>query len=130
MDMAFNILLVDDSSIVRKSLTKTIGMAEIEVGEVLEAENGQAALDVLRHHWVDLIFLDINMPVMNGLEFLHLLRADPKLRDIAVIIISTEGSKIRAEELKALGITAQLHKPVRPESLTETVMQALGGGSQ
>ena len=125
--MGYNIMLVDDSGIVRKSLIKTLGMAGFEVGEVLEAENGQVALDLLKTHWVDLVFLDINMPVMNGVEFLHHLRADRAYKNLAVIVISTEGSDIRASELQKLGISAQLRKPIRPESLTETVREALLG---
>ena len=124
--MAYNILLVDDSSIVRKSIVKTLAMAEVEIGVVLEAENGQVALELLKDNWVDLIFLDINMPVMNGIEFAERLKESDLLKDIPVVVISTEGSKIRAEELKALGITVQLRKPVRPESLTETITDILG----
>ena len=124
--MAYNILLVDDSSIVRKSLIKVLGMAEIEIGAILEAENGRVALEILKDNWVDLIFLDINMPVMNGIEFMEALRDSDLNKDTPIIVISTEGSKIRADELQQLGIKAQLRKPVRPESLTEIVVGVLG----
>ncbi len=124
--MAYNILIIDDSSIVRKSLIKSLAIAGVDTGEIFEAENGAAGLEVLRNNWIDLIFLDINMPVMNGMEFMQAIRSDELFKNIAVIIISTEGSLIRGEELKALRVTVQLHKPVRPEVLNETILNVLG----
>jgi len=125
--MAYNLLIVDDSSIIRKSLRKALGLAEIELGQVFEAANGQEALDLLKKEWVDLIFLDINMPVMNGMEFMKQLRGIDALRGMPVLIISTEGSQVRYAELEKLGIKGILRKPVRPESLAETVQSILGG---
>ncbi|MCB0317546.1 MAG: response regulator [Bdellovibrionales bacterium] len=125
--MAYNFLLVDDSSIVRKSLKKTIGMTSLEVSALHEAENGKVALEVLKNEWIDLIFLDINMPIMNGVEFMEALRADENLKDMAVIIVSTEGSKERIQRLEELDVKAYLRKPVTPEDLVEKVEEVLGG---
>jgi len=126
--MTINILLVDDSSIVRKSIRKTLAMTPLEYGAVFEAENGLEALEMLAEHPVDLLFLDINMPVMNGIDFLRALRASTEsFRDTAVVVVSTEGSKVRAEELQALGIRAQLRKPVRPETLSDLITTVLKG---
>ena len=124
--MSFNFLIVDDSSIVRKVVKKTLGMTSIPVGTVTEAEHGQQALELLKNSWVDLVFLDINMPVMNGMEFMEKLRADPDLKDTKVVIVSTEGSKERRDRLEQLNIIDYLRKPVTPESLTESVAKALG----
>ena len=124
--MAYNVLIVDDSAIVRKVLIKTFGMTDIPVNEFYQAENGQIGLDTLRANWVDLVFLDINMPVMTGMEFIKELRADSMLNETPVIIVSTEGSKERKEELENLGIKAYLRKPVTPETLVETVTTVLG----
>jgi len=124
--MGIKILIVDDSSIVRKSLTKTLRMTELDVESVVESENGQLALDRLnKSERFDLIFLDINMPVMNGLEMLQNARKASVLGDARVIVVSTEGSQIRAQQLLELGVNAQLRKPVRPESLSETVMEVM-----
>lgn len=125
--MAFKFLIVDDSSIVRKVLTRTIGMTDLEVSEIIEAENGQVALDKLKNDWVDIIFLDINMPVMNGIEFMEVLRKDETLKDMPVVIVSTEGSKDRIARLEQLGIRAYLRKPVSPEHITSTVLSLLEG---
>ena len=126
--MALKILLVDDSAIVRKVVIRTLGLTNIEVGEVFQAENGLQALEILKSTWVDLIFLDINMPVMNGMEFMEKLRVDEDLKDIPVIVVSTEGSKERIRRLEELGIWIYLRKPVTPETLTQAVAEILKEG--
>ena len=127
--MGYNILIIDDSSVIRKVLIKTFGMTTIDVSNFFQAENGKVGLDVIRDNWVDIIFLDINMPVMNGMEFMTNLRADSVHSDIPVVIISTEGSKERKDELVQQGIRAYLRKPVSPEDLVETIDTILQGAS-
>lgn len=124
--MAYNILLIDDSALVRKVLIKTFQMTEIKVNSFLEAANGKEGLEVLKTNWVDLIFLDINMPVMNGMEFMKNLRATPALANTPVIVVSTEGSKERIEELEKEGIKAFLRKPTTPEDLIKTIVNVMG----
>lgn len=124
--MAYNVLLVDDSNIVRKVLKKTFGMTGVEVSTFHEASNGKEGLDLLRANWIDVVFLDINMPVMNGMQFMKELRADPNLATTPVIVVSTEGSQERIDELERAGIKAFLRKPVTPENLVETITQVLG----
>ena len=125
--MAFNFLIVDDSSIVRKSLRKTLAMTSLSVGELHEAENGQQALELVQNNWIDLVFLDINMPIMNGMEFMEQLRTLDEVRETPVVIVSTEGSAERRARLEELGIKAYLRKPMTPESLVEAVEEILGG---
>ena len=124
--MGYRILIVDDSAIIRSVLKKVLKVAGIEVSELLEAGNGKEAIEKLQASWVDLVFLDINMPVMNGVEFLKHVRADSVLKTIPVIVVSTEGSQIRLQELADLGVSAQLRKPVAPETLAETVKKVIG----
>lgn len=125
--MGLRILIVDDSSIVRKSLTKTLGMTELQIASIQESENGQLALDRFNSaEEFDLVFLDINMPVMNGVDMLQTARKNGVLGKAKVIVVSTEGSQIRAQQLIDLGVDAQLRKPVRPESLSETIKQVIG----
>lgn len=125
--MAYNVLLIDDSNIVRKVLMKTFGMTGIPVGQFLEAENGKVALELLKQNWVDVVFLDINMPVMNGIDFMRAFMQEPEFKEIPVIVVSTEGSKERREELDQAGVKAYLRKPVPPEVLVETISTVLGG---
>lgn len=124
--MAYNVLIVDDSKIVRKVLIKTFGMSGIEVGTFYQAENGEEGLELLRQNWIDVVFLDINMPVMNGMQFMQVVSKDDKLKETPVIVVSTEGSTERKEELLNSGIKAYLRKPVTPESLVETIERVLG----
>ncbi|MDD2941346.1 MAG: response regulator [bacterium] len=125
--MSYNLLIVDDSAIVRKVFQKTLALTGLTVGEVFEAANGQEALDVLEKSWIDVIFLDINMPVMNGMEFMKHLRAKDEIKDIPVIVISTEGSKERKEELFNYNIRDYVRKPISAERLSEVISQILGG---
>lgn len=124
--MAYNFLLVDDSSIVRKVLKKNLQLTDLEINELFEAGNGQQALELLKHHWVDLIFLDINMPVMDGIEFMRHLRAEQTTQDLPVLIVSTEGSQERRTLLNELGISGYQRKPFTPEQFFSTVVSILG----
>ena len=124
--MAFNILVVDDSATVRAVIAKTLDLAEVPVGELYEAENGREALAILVEHWIDLIFADINMPVMGGIEMIEKMAEDGTLSDIPVIIVSTEGSATRIEQLKSKGVSAYLRKPFTPELLRGVVFDVMG----
>lgn len=124
--MAYNILIVDDSSVVRKMLIRTFSMTELSVGKFIEAANGQEGLKALNENWVDLVLLDINMPVMNGIEFMHQIRAQKETEQTRVVVVSTEGSNDRISELKNLGVEEYLRKPVTPEALVETLQRVLG----
>lgn len=127
--MGYNVLIVDDSSIVRKVLIKTFGMTDIIVNNFFQAENGLVGLELLKANWIDIIFLDINMPVMNGMEFMRNLVADENLKNTPVVVVSTEGSKERKSELLESGVKAYLRKPVSPESLVETIKTILGAAN-
>ncbi len=124
--MAYNILIVDDSSIVRAVIIKTLNLAGVAVDELYQASNGEEALQQMREHWVDLVFSDINMPVMSGVEMFNHMQADENLKNIPVVIVSTEGSKTRIDELTALGIRAYIRKPFTPEALRDVVDGILG----
>jgi len=124
--MALNILVVDDSSVMRAMIIKTLRLSQLPLGEVLEAPNGQEALKVLDIKWVDLALVDINMPVMDGEEMIDRLRQNPVTEDLPVIIISTEGSETRKEVLKQKG-AGFVHKPFTPETLRDTILKTLGG---
>jgi two-component system chemotaxis response regulator CheY len=124
--MALNILVVDDSSVMRAMIIKTLRLSQLPLGEVLEAPNGQEALKVLDGKWIDLALVDINMPVMDGEEMIDRLRQNPVTEDLPVIIISTEGSETRKEVLMQKG-AGFVHKPFTPETLRDTILKTLGG---
>lgn len=122
--MANNILIVDDSVIIRKMVARNLAMADIELGEVHFAENGQEALEKLDQHWIDVVLADINMPVMNGLELIAEMNRRELTASIPVVIISTERSRERIAALKEMGVKAYINKPFTPEEFA-TVIKGL-----
>ncbi len=124
--MALNILVVDDSETVHAVLAKTFELSGIDVGELYKAANGKEALEILKDHWIDLIFSDINMPVMGGVEMIQQMQQDDVLKTIPVIVLSTEGSMTRIEQLKAQGVRAYIRKPFTPELVRAVVGDIIG----
>ena len=124
--MSINILIVDDSATVRAVIEKTIQLAGQAVGEIYKAENGKEALDILADNWIDLVLADINMPVMNGVEMIEKMCEDGLLKTIPVVIISTEGSTARIEQLMAKGVTAYIRKPFAPEAFVQVLKDVVG----
>ena len=125
--MSLNILIVDDSQIVRRVIKKTLDIAEIPYTEIHEAGNGKEALDLLDKNWIDLVFTDINMPVMGGVEMIKKLNEDDILKDVPIVVVSTEGSTSRIDQLKKNGVSAYLRKPVTPEQLRDIVFDLIDG---
>lgn len=122
-----NILIVDDSETVRTIIAKTLQIAGVPTREIFQAANGKQALDILRAQWVDMVFSDINMPEMGGIELLEQMQQEDLLKSIPVIIVSTEGSATRIEAMKAKGVRAYIRKPFSPEQLRTVVMDIVGG---
>jgi len=123
--MSLRILIVDDSPIIRSVIEKNIKLAEVPLGQCLHAGHGQEALDLMDGQWIDLVFVDINMPVMNGVELVERMKADAVMKTIPVIIASTEGSETRIEALRELGIAGYLRKPFTPEQFKELITTVL-----
>ncbi|MEM1355081.1 MAG: response regulator [Planctomycetota bacterium] len=123
--MSLRILIVDDSPIIRAVIEKNIRMSELAVDQCIHAGNGQEALDQLGGEWVDVAFVDINMPVMNGVELITRMKADDLLKTIPVVVASTEGSQTRIDQLRELGIAGYLRKPFTPEQFKEQITQVL-----
>jgi two-component system chemotaxis response regulator CheY len=115
-----NCLIVDDSSVMRKMVRRTMELAEFPIGDVHEAGNGREALDCLETHAVDIVFTDINMPVMNGAELLRELRQRPDAVR-ARVVISTDGSDARRAEVEGLNVDWYLEKPLRPEVMRDVL---------
>src|SRR5512145_2368167 len=96
--MSFNVLIVDDSSSIRAVVKKIVTLSGFQMDKCIEASNGRQAMELLADNWVDVIISDINMPEINGLELLDLLAQNETLREIPVIMITTEGSDQRMKE--------------------------------
>ncbi|MBF0541463.1 MAG: response regulator [Nitrospirae bacterium] len=124
--MAYNILIVDDSSIIRAVVIKTLELTGVPVNKIFQAENGKVGLEVLHNNWIDLAFVDINMPVMGGVAMIEEMFKDDLLHTVPVVVVSTEGSKTRINELIEKGIKGYLRKPFQPEALRDIIDQSLG----
>ncbi len=123
--MAINVLLIDDSAVMRAMILRSLQMSGVPLGTVYQATNGQEGLGVLREHWIDLIMLDMSMPVMRGDEMLEQVRADPALAALPVLVISSERATERVERMEELG-AVYLPKPFLPEQLRELVLELTG----
>ena len=125
--MAINVLIVDDSGVMRSMILKTLRMSGVPLGDIHQAGNGREGLDILDAQWIDLAVVDINMPVMNGEEMIDRMHEDPEMKEIPVIVVSTEGSKARIERLEHKGV-AFIHKPFTAEIVRDTINSILGLG--
>ncbi len=123
--MAFNIMVVDDSETMRSVIKKVVYMSGIAVGEFHEAGHGKEALEVLEKCWIDVILSDINMPVMNGIEFLQAIKKNDVLSHIPVIFITTEASQARMDEATKHGAAGYVKKPFMPETIKTVLLGVL-----
>jgi two-component system chemotaxis response regulator CheY len=128
--MRNQILVVDDSQTVRSVIAKTLTLTGIDPGDIHQAANGQEALVYMQSNAIDLVFTDINMPVMSGIAMVEIMRSTPALAGIPVVVVSTEGSRKRIEELLATGIQAYIRKPFSPEMLGQVIEQLLGARNE
>ena len=124
--MAFNVLIVDDSSTMRAVIKKTIKVSGFKVGQFLEAGDGEQALDVLKDEWVDLVLSDINMPNMNGLELIGRMHADEIMRTIPVVMVTTEAGDEKVKQSKELGAVGYIKKPFQPQDIKNTLCRIMG----
>ena len=125
--MGVNVLVVDDSGVMRSMIVKTLRLSGLKLGEIHQAANGQEGLDALNEHWIDLVIVDINMPVMNGEEMIDRMQENPEYQNLPVVVVSTEGSEIRVERLQEKGARF-IHKPFSPEMIRDTIKDLLGDG--
>jgi two-component system chemotaxis response regulator CheY len=124
--MAFHVLIVDDSPAMRAFIVRVFELSGLEIAECLQASNGQEALELLKDRSVDIILTDVNMPTMNGEEFLRQLHCDERLRTIPVLVVSTDGSEHRVKRMMSLQAKGYLTKPFSPEDLREKMELLLG----
>ena len=122
-------LIVDDSSVMRKIVERSLRQAGIDLIKVFEAGNGAEALVILQENTVDLILCDINMPVMDGLEFIKQLPGVANAKGVPVVMITTEGSESHVVEALSHGARGYIRKPFTPEQVKEHVVPVLEGKS-
>jgi two-component system chemotaxis response regulator CheY len=125
--MSIRALIVDDSSVMRKIVERSLRQAGIDLQQVLEAGNGAEALQLLRENKVDLVLSDINMPVMDGLEFVRQLQDIESARGTPVVMITTEGSESNVMQALSYGARGYIRKPFTADQVKEHVLPILEG---
>lgn len=117
--MAVDVLIVDDSAAIRKILQRVLNQAKIPLGNVYEASDGREALASLEAQQVGLVLSDINMPNMDGIEFLRAVKTSGKWDDLPIVMITTEGSKAKVMEAVELGAAGYVRKPFTAAQIKE-----------
>jgi two-component system, chemotaxis family, chemotaxis protein CheY len=118
-------LIVDDSSVMRKIVERSLRQAGVNLTQVLEAGNGAEALAVLEQSQVDLILCDINMPIMDGLEFVKQLAGVANAKGVPVVMITTEGSESHVVQALSCGARGYIRKPFTADQVKEHVLPVL-----
>jgi two-component system, chemotaxis family, chemotaxis protein CheY len=119
------VLIVDDSAVMRKIVERCLRQAGLELKEVIEAGNGIEGLAAVQQGSMDLILSDINMPAMDGLEFLEGLRSLDNAKGTPVVMITTEGSESRVVEALSAGARGYIRKPFTADQVRERVSPLL-----
>lgn len=122
-----NVLIVDDSSVMRKIVERSLRQAGLQVGKVSEANNGAEALALVQENSFDLILTDINMPTMDGLEFVRQLQSVENAKGVPVVMITTEGSESRVVEALSCGARGYIRKPFTADQVKEHVAPLVAG---
>lgn len=118
-----NIMVVDDSPTTRQLITFVL--KRLTNSNIVEATDGADALKKLSSGIFDLILADINMPVIDGLKLISLLRNDPKYKTTPIVIITTEGAEEDRKKAMAIGANAYITKPIQTQELIKTINQIL-----
>jgi len=119
--MKYRILIVDDSPLLRATARRAVLQAGASPELVREAQNGKEALELLAEEPADVVLLDINMPVMDGFQFVEERAKIPALAATKVALVTTEGNRKRLDRMSQLGVEHYLRKPFEPEELRSLV---------
>ena len=120
--MGKRVLTVDDSPSIRQMVSFTLTEAGYEV---IEASDGDEALDKLESQQVDMVITDLNMPKMDGIELIKRIRKNPKHKFIPIIMLTTESQAEKKQQGKAAGATGWIVKPFKPDQLVAVTKKVL-----
>lgn len=121
------VLIVDDSSTMRRIIMRSLRQAGLQADTILEAENGAQGLATVNSDPdIELVFSDVNMPEMNGLEFVKSVRATRDAKSLPIVMISSEGSESFVQQAMDCGANAYVTKPFTPESIKQRLEGLLG----
>src|SRR5271157_4545941 len=124
---ALSVLIVDDSSVMRKIVDRSLRQAGLELKEVFEASNGVEALARMQQNRVDLILSDINMPTMDGLELVRQLQTVESVKGVPIVMITTEAGESNVVQALSCGARGYIRKPFSPDQIKERLIPLLEG---
>jgi two-component system chemotaxis response regulator CheY len=124
---ALRVLIVDDSSVMRKIVDRSLRQAGLELKEVYEASNGVEALARVQQTRVDLILTDINMPSMDGLELVRQLQAVENAQGVPIVMVTTEAGESYVVQALSSGARGYIRKPFSPDQIKERIIPLLQG---
>jgi two-component system chemotaxis response regulator CheY len=119
-------MIVDDSPAMRSFIGRIVQLSGLEVDQCIQASNGREALGLLRQALVDVVLSDINMPLMDGEQFLREMSADETLNKVPVVVVSTDSTDLRRKRMLDLGAKGYVRKPFAPETLRYQLELAIG----
>jgi two-component system chemotaxis response regulator CheY len=123
--MSTNVLIVDDSPVIRKILQRVLRQTEMPLGSLYEAGDGVQALEALKNNSVDLVLSDINMPNMDGLQLLAQIRANPQWQGLRVLVITSEADQAKLLDAVGLGAAGYVRKPFTADEIKEKLLSVL-----
>ncbi|MGH9749452.1 MAG: response regulator [Candidatus Polarisedimenticolia bacterium] len=121
--MGATFLVVEDSPTMRQLIA--FSLRRLHGCRVVEAVDGVDALKKMTAEKIDLVITDLNMPMMDGLKLITVLRGDPRTRDLPIVIVTTEGAESDRQRGLALGADAYVPKPIQPSDLLRTITSLL-----
>jgi CheY-like chemotaxis protein len=126
MSKLLNVLLIEDDTIEIMKLNRTISTLHLK-HKIIEAKDGEQALAILKDEssLPDIILLDLNMPKINGLEFLKIVKNDPQLKYLPTIVLTTSNNKRDLLECYKIGIAGYVLKPLKYEDYVEKIEKLL-----
>jgi two-component system chemotaxis response regulator CheY len=123
--MPRDVLIVDDSAAIRKILQRVLRQADVPIGQVFEAGDGEEALEMMKTQNIGLVMTDINMPNMDGIQLLTKVKAVEAWKNVPVVLVTTEGSQAKVLEAAQLGAAGYVRKPFTADQIKEKLMPLL-----
>lgn len=127
--MKINVLIVDDCSVMRLMMKRTLSLSNFSINRIFEAADGEQALELVDTEEINLIILDLYMPVMDGMEVLETIRNRSVSKHIPILIVSTESNESMIKQIEMLG-SGFVHKPFTPEMLREEIFKVSGESTE
>lgn len=124
--MARKVLIADDEAYIRLLIQQSLEDFEDQDVEILTANNGEEALQMIREELPDLVFLDVMMPKMNGYDVCNAVKKDPKTEDIYIVILTAKGQEFDRQHGEAVGANLFMTKPFDPDVLVDLAGKVLG----